>query len=1440
LLRIDLRALHEFCKERERNRGKKVLNEMEEKLIETFRKIKNKNSNYFSSLIDGLFKSLQINIENFRLKIEFIDLAEPLVGGYELIFNELNYDNLVSNIVETRFEGEFLTNGLNIVDLRLKGLTKEKLILLKYNQDQLKKQTCEEFMQLFQNESNPFYLVYPFLLQANFTSMYQDITKETYKGVRSLEFSPLTFNVSNQDLQVASGFNGLLSTVQEYASTSKIYVSHDLRDAELGHYLAALRLNNLLFRTWSLKSIKYIKNAVAAVRKVKDEYIFCYETKIFNLMENEFESSSDRLYDLSLTMMNFDASEEKTIEDVINRCEEIEKSVHSSIVLHFRDQAMTKCRNSNYFKSKLIERKKFINAKKEKNAGLTGILRKGINKIWGSSTKDSEADIDKIIQAETFSKVDKEIKDSLIKNETKTEAIFEFKFPVIKICLSRNQKKLLSLEMNKAKYTEYSNFINKEGKQSFKLQNMNLTDGEGKIFFEIMRQSPKQEQQNSNEGDKGGQELVQSQISAVNTIYNCLEISITYPLVKDIETDTFNPGKFTAEISVENIHFSFNRELLSKLIYFSIDFSKVNYNQGSSNSLKPNKRTGSLSLLMNRILKMDEVYKTLKVSIRSVTLVIGHSIKHMVVGISFVPQFSLQKNQIDFETKELEIFFNEELIDFKKAIDLKEEIKQLPKLLRPFNISISLLRGTTNRLSLDIKSTNLEVFFSETFVDICSQIVIDFGSTKLLNTDSFLADLRRETKHAARPPKRKPLLAPRLAPLGPRKSSGQSRRVANSRKASGSALGSELAEDDFFDAFEDETELFAHNELKSKFDLLEHVGLLLPAQLAVIEEAHRFGKARFDDGELGDRLLEVELAVSLVVAEVVVLVYAKNDAQSYAQANISQLRVFSDFKEFSLKIKDISIFLKQNLLTLIMKDLANPISNILSMIKPTKLDDTDSPNKMNLEQQTIEEPNELRIYQKKAQTDSNIFVSIKQFILGCSESLSIEIDIENGLSLYMTQQIGQIVTPGMFFSFKPLLTFNAKILKILANFKLDVFNEEIGFYEPFIEELAAECVLDAEKSNLKLEMIIQALLLNLKPSILKNLFDYLSLYSSQKIKSSAERNSVITIKNETGVAITYVVNQSGVSKSLKPYEVVNVNLVFMPQMQESGSKLKQDRIDHSLSDISFVENKAALLKIVGRVGDDKINTNFENSKQVLSTSFFSKKKLLLEIPSFGVKQTLDLSNMTDAHVKLTEHIFLVAKLEVDNFHTVLTLRSNYRISNKLDFDVECSAYLHKSFYAKEEAMPKDLFAKKRKKSEVFSEGDNLSAADSIDLSVNEPFKRFNFSGEKHEKARTMAFEITEASEKEDRNILLFKFVIKSKGKKYLPLLKNFPKNYFILVRPAQLEFFESISTDPVLEMNQVKNQSLKFNRVYFDDLFRKSCSSRLALQHSVTSNNQEI
>lgn len=1454
LFRIDLSRVHEYCREREKVRGDSMIKEMEQKVVETFKKFQNKKSNYFSHLIQGLLKNMQVNIENVRIRIEFIDLAEPLVGGYELIFNQFNYDNLVANIAETRFEGELVTNGLSILDLRLKGISKERIITLNNTTEAVRKQSLEDFKLYFKNEANPSYIVCPFVVQANFTWRYTNSQKDTYKGVRSIEFSPFQVNISNQDIQVACGFKSLLSTVQEYGFSRRVVVPYPIRNSDLTERLTCLNLHSLLLRVWRMKNDRFRRASIETARKLKHEYMYCYETKIFHLMESEFENTSERLFDLQLKIPTYDLTEEKTIEEIINRCFEIEKLLHASIILNFRDQTMKKCRTGSYFKTRLVEQKKRINQQKEKNAGISGILRKGINRIWGSSVKDTESDIDNLMHLESVSKVDKDIKEKLIKTGTKIEAVFEFKCPVVKLCLTRNKKCLLEVNTNNTKYTDSKDLEALKGSQILKIQKMMVSDGEGKVFLEIIKDESEPEMNDTHSNfprDGSG-----GQILPFTRSNYCLDLNLQYSLYKDVETEELKRTSISADLRVDHFYVEFSRDLLSKLIYFSIDFSdrfspsNPGFSSGSPQaSQKSSSSQSSLGQFLNSVMRLDESLVSCSISIRSITLVLKHSMLPMFVGSRLVPALKLQKNELEIKTSEVEVFYDDSFFALKTSLTNKTLLTKLRKIFRPIDFHFTLLRRTENRLSLDVKAGVFEIFVSDTCLEICSQIAVDFLSTKLLHTDSFLEGLKKDSKATSKAQKKKPMLVPRLAQtLNNRKSSRQS----YNRKASGNTFftgNSDMQEDEFFDAFEDETELFAHNELKTRLDLIENVGMMLPGQLAIIEENHKAHPGRNNDTKPLGKRLPIELSITLVLEELVSVLYSKNDPENYIQINLTQLRLFCDFKEISIKTQGITAILKQNLLTLIMKDFAAPLAPLNAALNKNE-NKSQTPEKPR-RQATMEESSPdnygspANVRDKALQKGlPSPLDHLKAWIQASSNDIHFEFDIQGGVHVYLTEQISHAVSPGIYLTMKPCLTFSNKTFRFNSNMKIDIFNEEIGIYEPFVEEFLMDLSVGTEYNSLKIENLVNSLLVNLKPSILKNMFDYLSVYSSQKIKLSAERNSVITIRNESGVAISYQVNMSGMTKTLKPYEICDVNLVVMPRETETGSRALDRACDHSVSSLSFVANKAVILKSVGRFGDDKSNISYERNRHTLGTSFFSKKKIVLQIPSFGCDCQIDLSNMTDAHIRLTKHIFLVAKLEIDNYHTVLTLRSNYRIVNKLDFDVECAVFLHRPHaYAKDEVAISNGFAgRRRKKSDAYSEGECLSVADS-DFSVNDVLQGDNhFKETQSEIHEVRGFHQTAASSaQEERKILQFKFVIPSRGKKFLPLLKNFPNNYFIMVKPAHVDFYKELSDHPGLEMSQVKGQSQFKNWVFFDDIFSKLCrTSKIDLKHSVNLASSEI
>jgi hypothetical protein len=142
--KVDLRSIFDFDKMRRRNFDKSALAMMERKVVESFQQTAAKKANYFGALISGLLKSLQIHVENMRVRVEFVDLVD-VVGGVEVILSEMNYDNNIQNMTESRFEGEIQTNGLTFVDLRAKSFTKDKLILMKQSLKDIRELPLEDF-----------------------------------------------------------------------------------------------------------------------------------------------------------------------------------------------------------------------------------------------------------------------------------------------------------------------------------------------------------------------------------------------------------------------------------------------------------------------------------------------------------------------------------------------------------------------------------------------------------------------------------------------------------------------------------------------------------------------------------------------------------------------------------------------------------------------------------------------------------------------------------------------------------------------------------------------------------------------------------------------------------------------------------------------------------------------------------------------------------------------------------------------------------------------------------------------------------------------------------------------------------------------------------------------------------------------------------------------
>ena len=275
-------------------------------------------------------------------------------------------------------------------------------------------------------------------------------------------------------------------------------------------------------------------------------------------------------------------------------------------------------------------------------------------------------------------------------------------------------------------------------------------------------------------------------------------------------------------------------------------------------------------------MNIDSKFKSTSVSIKSLTLISCHTNNQTFIGVKVIPELYISKNEVSLKMIDLQMFYSDESFDFCLTLANCEKLKQLRKVIKPFTLVVNLLRRTENRLSLDFKFLALELFVSDRFLEILSGLLGDIMSIKLLNKDSFVGNLRKDNLRPQLKTRRPIKLKTTLGSGGFLKSKRTSRKNSSQTfMTAGSGF-----DDEFFDAFEDETELFAHNELKTRMQLIENVNMILASDLAIIEEKETGHYENFRDQD-EEKTVPMELAISVSADELAIILYSNNDIQNY-------------------------------------------------------------------------------------------------------------------------------------------------------------------------------------------------------------------------------------------------------------------------------------------------------------------------------------------------------------------------------------------------------------------------------------------------------------------------------------------------------------------------------------------------------------------------------
>lgn len=150
-------------------------------------------------------------------------------------------------------------------------------------------------------------------------------------------------------------------------------------------------------------------------------------------------------------------------------------------------------------------------------------------------------------------------------------------------------------------------------------------------------------------------------------------------------------------------------------------------------------------------------------------------------------------------------------------------------------------------------------------------------------------------------------------------------------------------------------------------------------------------------------------------------------------------------------------------------------------------------------------------------------------------------------------------------------TYTSSTQNFRSKFRLEfyIYNPDLKHYEPLVEEISGSVSYthdymrlnssgppeDDQTNPVKSEMFhssvfdisIQALNLNLKPSLFTNVVDTLSLFSSNNLKLRAEKNSILRVENLTGLEISCSVLNTQKSTRIHGYEEKEINMIVLPK-----------------------------------------------------------------------------------------------------------------------------------------------------------------------------------------------------------------------------------------------------------------------------------------------------
>lgn len=1357
LLKTDFNKLHEYSESSFQIGQKKVLDQLEKKIVESFRSAQKDQSSYMSRFLGSLLQRLNFIIEDVIIKFEVIDVPQ--------INSSLTFR------LDRMYYSKKGTGGhcLEIEGLSIQ-LNRDKRIFRSFTPKQITDIALEKFKEIMIEYSSEGYLLQPSTFHGSFQR--KENKEGQLESYRTFELGSIHVNFDSRNIALLKNITMLLKFVSLYKTSRLAFFPFNSADPELLNHFNSLRLNYMLGKALKERRMRTTNGLRTIISKHLDErwrYETYYEIKVLHLMENECKISNQMIYLLEQTILGYN-KEEITIGEAIQEANQYEVGKYAQDIIRLRENVMIKLRNSLYLRTKLNQR--LVELKRYQKNSISQMIGQGMSKILSFAKK--QENIEEFIKKISLEKENPQ--------EIDTQQItITVVCPKTVVEILRQDFVLLKANMHGLRISMKKDYVLHTDNTEASIRSLNITSEDGYIYLQIV----------APEGSN-----VFKYTESTKNRKDTSEVPVNHPsLIEERNVKMIENAKLT----VGSIFLKITPQLASNFLYILLQLPQQREFDDSLADYLPDEFYPPTGTTPNKFFELGQKIKKIDIEFGLVSIWVLNHNESMLLSLSAKPNIVIDNNDFVFSIKGISLRYGQLLLkvsDFSMQ-NIEGALEDFSNVIGEFDLNLQLVPRSSKRLSIKLKISKLLFYLNDMLLESLSSILQEYLEIKLLDPSLIIEAIQRDKQLLSSKRAASKRLLPKLAKtklpgafmmLRKKFSTASKSRISASRKNSSETnyltVGSEIDEDEdsdeYGDVFNDESELLCYNELLKTAKIIEGANTAFSNTLEVIQEiegkrVNRAAAARRKERPGEDN--KVKISAVFNIEGITLLIY---EFKAPGNMNLLQLSDISYSKdEETTKVDRLDILIKPSILS--------AAQSMKDKIKWTS--------------------------QGRMRTFFSFFYegggfSLKKFLKEKLEKLTQTESVEfmKGIHIFVAEDLRSTIKPAVYLSLTCRSEFREIPKKHILNLhgKLYVYNGELEYYEPLVEDLGITTEFLCKMTHISLlECKIDLFMLNFKPSIFANLLDTFCLFSSNQTKLSAEKNSLLRIENLTGIEIECILVRTSVSIKLRGYETKEINLVVLPETIARTSINRNN--DISKSNVLEMGNEIQLLlqKVHHKDHSEQVRTSEMIYSEIPENKFrmFTQKKIKLRFGRTGLTSIIDLQNFNDHCLAVSNSHTILIGMKAEGTTTVLKIKSNFVLQNSLSYPVIF-------YFYKEDGKTPHLSKPNIDGTYSENEDDYYSETRSVgkhsQLSYNPPQSVDHPANLRHSGLFSFRKERGEAAQNNTK--LVFSEVIKPKKEKRIPIFEDFPDNYSFEVRPYNEDAFNNISSDPKKEFKKMKKQ----------------------------------